>query len=91
MITFIIVLLRWSIFDGKIMDQNEGKEKSSQMPLRFDPQLLETLMGGIKYNHAYTCYKMEKIKGLKEIPREDLTYFPILHFTNESKSMSKFY
>jgi hypothetical protein len=64
---------------GKIMDQNEEKEKSSQMPLRFDPQLLETLMGGIKYNHAYTGYKMEKIKGLKEIPREEWKHLVYLN------------
>jgi hypothetical protein len=64
---------------GKIMDQNEGKEKSSQMPLRFDPQLLETLMGGIKYNHAYTGYKMEKIKGLKEIPRDEWKHLVYLN------------
>ncbi len=67
---------------GKIMDQNEKKERSSQMPLRFDPELLETLMGGIKYNHAYTGYKMEKIKGLKEIPREEWKY--LVHLNTKS-------
>lgn len=64
---------------GKIMDQNDGKEAASQMPLRFDPQLLETLMGGIKYNHAYTGYKMDKIKGLKEIPRDEWKHLVYLN------------
>lgn len=64
---------------GKIMDQNEKRDRSAHMPLRFDPDLLETLMGGIKYNHAYTGYKMEKIKGLKEIGREEWKYLVYLN------------
>lgn len=63
---------------GKIMEQNEKREISSKMPLRFDPQLLETLMGGIRYNHAYRGYKFEKIKGLMEIPREEWRYLVYL-------------
>jgi hypothetical protein len=64
---------------GKIINQNEGKDGASKMPLRFDPQILETLMGGIKYNHSYTGYKMEKIKGLKEIPRDEWKYLVYLN------------
>lgn len=64
---------------GKIMDQNEKRDRSAHMPLRFDPSVLETLMGGIKYNHAYTGYKMEKIKGLKEIEREEWRYLVYLN------------
>jgi hypothetical protein len=64
---------------GKIMDQNEKKDKSAQMPLKFDSAMLETLMGGIKYNHAYTGYKMEKIRGLKEIEREEWKYLVYLN------------
>ena len=64
---------------GKIMDQNEKKDKSAQMPLKFDSEMLETLMGGIKYNHAYTGYKMEKIKGLKEIGREEWKHLVYLN------------
>lgn len=64
---------------GKIMDQNEKKEKSSHMPLRFDSELLETLMGGIRYNHAYTGYKMDKIRGLREIPREEWKHLVYLN------------
>jgi hypothetical protein len=63
---------------GKIMEQNEKKELSSRMPLRFDSQLLETLMGGVKYNHSYKGYKIEKIKGLKEIPAEEWKYLVYL-------------
>lgn len=63
---------------GKIMDQNDKKDKSSQSPLKLDKTLLETLMGGIKYNHAYNGYKMEKIKGLKEVPREEWKYLVYL-------------
>jgi hypothetical protein len=61
------------------MDQNEKKDKSAQMPLKFDSEMLETLMGGIKYNHAYTGYKMEKIKGLKEIGREEWKHLVYLN------------
>lgn len=64
---------------GKIINQNEGKDKSSKIPLRFDPQILETLMGGIKYNHSYTGYKIEKIKGLREIPRDEWKYLVYLN------------
>ncbi len=63
---------------AKIMEQNEKKETSSKMPLRFDSELLETLMGGIKYNHAYRGYKFEKIKGLAEIPRDEWKYLVYL-------------
>jgi hypothetical protein len=63
---------------GKIMDQNDKREISSKIPLRFDPQILETLMGGIKYNHAYRGYKLEKIKGLSEIPRDEWKYLVYL-------------
>jgi hypothetical protein len=59
---------------GKIIDQNEGKEASARMPLKFDMPFLETIMSGIKYNHAYRGYKIEKIKGLKEIPMEEWKY-----------------
>ena len=63
---------------GKILDQNEKKDVSSHMPLRFDKTLLETLMGGIRYNHSRKGYKMEKIKGLIEIPRNDWKYLVYL-------------
>lgn len=63
----------YAIF-GKMMDQNDKRDKASQLPLRFDKDVLETLMGGIKYNHAYNGYKLEKIKGLKEISREEWKY-----------------
>jgi hypothetical protein len=63
----------YTIF-GKVMRQNSEKEISSQMPLRFDKEILETLMGGIKYNHSYKGYKIEKIKGLVEIPEEEWKY-----------------
>lgn len=63
---------------GKIMEQNEKRDISSQMPLRFDSDVLETLMGGVKYNHAYRGYKLDKIKGLSEIPREEWKYLVYL-------------
>ena len=59
---------------GKMMSQNSKKEISSQMPLKFDKEILETLMGGIMYNHSYKGYKIEKIKGLVEIPEEEWKY-----------------
>ena len=71
-------LIRLHAVYGKMMDQNDKRDKASQLPLRFDKDLLETLMGGIKYNHAYNGYKLEKIKGLKEIPREEWKYLVYL-------------
>ena len=70
--------IRLHTFFGKIMDQNASKDLSSQMPLMFDRSILETLMGGIKYKHAYKGYKLEKIKGLREIPREEWKYLVYL-------------
>lgn len=71
-------LIRLHSVYGKIMDQNDKREKSAQLPLKFDRDILETLMGGVKYNHAYNGYKLEKIKGLKEIPREEWKYLVYL-------------
>jgi hypothetical protein len=71
-------LIRLHAIYGKMMDQNDKRDRSSQLPLRFDKDVLETLMGGIKYNHAYNGYKLEKIKGLKEIPREEWKYLVYL-------------
>jgi len=70
--------IRLHRFFGKIMEQNEKKDVSSQMPLMFDRSILETLMGGDKYKHAYKGYKLEKIKGLREIPREEWKYLVYL-------------
>lgn len=63
---------------GKVMEQNSKKDKSSQMPLMFDKFILETLMGDIKYKHAYKGYRFEKIKGLREIPSEEWKYLVYL-------------
>jgi hypothetical protein len=71
-------LLRINTLYSKIIDQNEGKPLSSRMPLRFDQDILETLMGGIKYKHAYKAYRLEKIKGLIDIPREEWKYLVYL-------------
>jgi hypothetical protein len=71
--------IRLNAIYGKIMDQNDKKDISSQMPLKFDPAMLETLMGGIKYNHSYNGYKLEKIRGLKEMPREEWKYLVYLN------------
>lgn len=66
-----------SVFN-KAIEENEKRDQSSKMPLRFDSGLLETLMGGIRYNHAYRGYKFEKIKGLCEIPRDEWKYLVYL-------------
>jgi hypothetical protein len=66
--------VRLNAIFGKALDENDKRDPDSQMPLRFDKQILETLMGGIRYNHAYKGYKIEKIKGLIEVPREEWKY-----------------
>lgn len=84
--------IRLNAIFGKMINQNEGREKASQMPLRFDSKLLETLLGGAKYNHSYTGYKMEKIKGLREIPREDWKYLVYLNTRSiEGASLNDIY
>ena len=64
---------------GRIISQNEKMEVASRMPLKFDMPLLETLMGGIKYKHAYRGYRMDKIKGIKEVPMEEWKYLIYLN------------
>jgi len=66
-----------------IIAQNQKKIEDgipkSQMPLRTNIDILETLFGGIKYKHAYKGYKIEKIKILKEVPIEEWKYLIYLN------------
>lgn len=63
---------------GKAMEENDKRDPASQIPLRFDKEILETLMSGIRYNHSYKGYKIDKIKGLAEIPRNEWKYLVYL-------------
>ena len=71
-------LIRLNTIYSKVIEANLKKPLSSRMPLRFNSEILETLMGGIEYKHAYKAYKIEKIKGLADIPMDEWKYLAYL-------------
>ena len=48
----------------------EGRD---QAPLRTEYQIMETLLKGISYKHAYRSWDLKKVKDVMEIPFEDWT------------------
>jgi len=68
-------IIRFTNIYQKPIEINQEKVENdipnAQMPLLFTEELLETLFGGINYNHSYTGFRMESIQNLKEIPITD--------------------
>jgi len=60
---------------GNLIEENINFEKRGfskmQKHLNVESKILENLMTGINYKHAYTFFSFEKIKGIKEMPKED--------------------
>ena len=69
------------IYEPQIKHNIARKQQaeSSQVPLKINIEMMETLFGGINYKHAYAGFKINNIIGLKEIPMEDWAYIIYLN------------
>ena len=69
---FLVRLIK--VFSKAISNNAQKKEDliaSAQSPLPFTREILADLFKGIKYKHANSGFKIEKIKRLKEVPMDD--------------------
>ena len=65
-----------SVFQDQIernLKKEEMGEGRDQAPLRTEYQIMETLLKGISYKHAYRSWDLKKVKDVMEIPFEDWT------------------
>ena len=65
-----------SVFQDQIernLKKEEMGEGRDQAPLRTEYQIMETLLKGISYKHAYRTWDLKKVKDVMEIPFEDWT------------------
>lgn len=65
-----------SVFQDQIernLKKEEMGEGRDQAPLRTEYQIMETLLKGISYKHAYRSWDLKKVRDVMEIPFEDWT------------------
>ena len=48
-------------------------EGRNQSPLKTDYQVMDTILKGIPYKHAYRAWDLKKVRDVMEIPFEDWT------------------
>jgi len=60
-----------------ILEKNIAKEKNGdgrdQVPFKMDYQILDNILRGIPYKHAYRSWDLKKVRDVMEIPYEDWT------------------
>jgi hypothetical protein len=54
----------------KSLEMGEGRNQS---PLKTDYQVMDTILKGIPYKHAYRAWDLKKVRDVVEIPYEDWT------------------
>jgi hypothetical protein len=54
----------------KSLERGEGRD---QVPLKTDYQVMDTILKGIPYKHAYRAWDLKKVRDVMEIPFEDWT------------------
>ncbi|NBU97936.1 MAG: hypothetical protein EBS19_06970 [Spirochaetia bacterium] len=54
----------------KSLEKGEGRD---QIPLKTDYQIMDTVLKGIPYKHAYRAWDLKKVRDVVEIPFEDWT------------------
>jgi hypothetical protein len=54
----------------KSLEMGEGRNQS---PLKTDYQVMDTILKGIPYKHAYRAWDLKKVRDVMEIPFEDWT------------------
>jgi hypothetical protein len=54
----------------KSLEMGEGRNQS---PLKTDYQVMDTILKGISYKHAYRAWDLKKVRDVMEIPFEDWT------------------
>jgi len=65
-----------SVFHDQIernLKKEENGEGRDQVPLRTEYQIMETILKGIPYKHAYRSWDLKKVRDVMEIPFEDWT------------------
>ena len=65
-----------SVFQDQIernLQKEENGDGRDQAPLRTEYQIMETILKGIPYKHAYRSWDLKKVRDVMEIPFEDWT------------------
>jgi hypothetical protein len=65
-----------SVFQDQIernLQKEDNGDGRDQSPLRTEYQIMETILKGIPYKHAYRSWDLKKVRDVMEIPFEDWT------------------